>query len=148
MRIILLVSIAVLAMGCSDKIPLDQAKSCFPQGSDATTISKALKEKGLPHQLNTESKCIYYANDILESVQKTENEVFGNPPPPGLNISRGDQNTEVENLLSSKGIKVKRAIYHGTEYITWSYADHEKVEKLLDIEPWKREVLRKMRDGH
>ncbi len=146
MRITSLITIIFLALGCSDEVPLDQAKSCFPQGSDTLILSKALSEKELPHHFNLELKCIFYAYNIRERVEETTTEVFGSPPPPGLNISLGDGNDAIEQLLTSNGVKVDKIVYHGIEFIVWSFEDHEKAEELLKMESWEKEVRKKMRE--
>ena len=88
-----------------------------------------------------ESKIIY------DEDEKLLVRLVDQPPPAGLSMSWGKQkNNENIFILLENNIKPVIYEYDGEEYVSWDLEDAEKVEGLLNIKPWKRDVLKKFRE--
>lgn len=134
-----------LLHGCTEDVPLNEYRVCYKQNDDAVVFSAAVKKQGIPHVFNKDEKCIYAANTHYEKLRNLGVIVFGEPPPKGLSVSRGERNAELVKLLESNGIATKKYVWHGIEWIAWSYDDHQKAENLMKWKPWKREMNKRLR---
>jgi len=136
----------LLCAGCDVDIPMNESKSCLPQEDHAATLTKNLSKNDIPHVYDMDTKCIYFSNAYRDQVESMKRNIFGEPPPLGLSISWVDRNDELLAILQSNGINTKTYNYYETEYIAWSYKDRLKVEELLELEPWKKEMYKNFRE--
>lgn len=136
---------ALLIFGCKAEVPMTEQKNCLPQGADAAMLTDALSKHAVPHVYDADERCIYSSFEYDEKIETVKLSLFGEPPPPGLSVSWGDRNDELEGILRSNDIEIEKYVHHEIEYFAWSYEDHQRVERLLEFEPWKKDMYEEFR---
>lgn len=121
---------------------------CYPENNDIQLFMKTLITKKVPFDDGSETTCISYEERYEQDIEKAAIETFGKPPPGGLSLSWGERNPDLKSILTKNEIDFETQIHHGKEYISWRLEDSEKVETLLDFEPWKKEMMRKFRENN
>ena len=152
LRLLFFYSVCVFINGCSEEQNEvyhveNTVKHCYPESDDIEQYVDALNSSDIKYEYIKEEKCIYTNSSYKDKLEKIAIDLFGNPPPAGLSMSWGkDKNEKNISLLSENNINTTIYLYHGEEYVSWNLEDAEKVETLLNIQPWKREMLKELRE--
>jgi hypothetical protein len=122
-------------------------KHCYAEGDDIKRYVVALDASDIQFKYIKEEKCVYTDSIYQNKLERIAVDLFGNPPPAGLSMSWGkDKNAGNIALLSENNIETTIYLHHGEEYVSWKLKDAEKVEELLKLNSWQREMLKKFRE--
>ena len=139
-------SFTLFLNGCDQSDNKLKDEWCYTDVNDRQLFSSALGRKNVNYKYSESDGCYYTDFKDQDKVTNIQTTIFGKQPPVGLNISNGVQgNLKIVEKLNENGIKTKKAVYHGIEFIVWEEKDADKVQSILELLPEQLDHMNKMR---